>query len=344
MGTITLSPARDFAISFWFTGMPYPALNQKHVLLQLSTDNGESFMRFEQSGRHPSGVTTFLTIDNQLALHAPSRNVFADSIFSAATSAVVVGEWNHFLLNVKTSEKTARICLKSKCFTMEDGMQAPDGNTYNVAGVGANTLVLSSHINGEVNVYCPRDVSGDYACYEGQLDEIRVYRRALSDIDMTTLSTPELSGFSETRRIADWQKPAYIPWNGENLVLQHRILNVPGRYIFLKSPVCDQARSACNTQHTIPIVQAYVDWQKWHFATSSTWSWSGDRVPDISTQEPWVGGLGLCFQYDTGLFSHRQFLGLAPFAIGMDLQNVKSVSGFVFTYVGNSSQIGSVRI
>jgi len=57
-----------------------------------------------------------------------------------------------------------------------------------------------------------------------------------------------------------------------------------------------------------------------------------------------MGNTGLCFQYETGFFSHREFRGLAPFSVQMDLQNVKPVSGFVFTHVANSSFFGRVCV
>jgi len=57
-----------------------------------------------------------------------------------------------------------------------------------------------------------------------------------------------------------------------------------------------------------------------------------------------MGSTGFCFQYETGFFSHREFRGLAPFSVQMDLQNVKPVSRFVFTHVANLSFSGRVRV
>jgi len=87
---------------------------------------------------------------------------------------------------------------------MQNSKQATDGHTYSVSGVGANALVLSSHINGGVNSYCPRVLSGAYSCYKGQLDEICVYRRALSAADKTALLIPESSTLSQSRYIPNW--------------------------------------------------------------------------------------------------------------------------------------------
>ena len=286
MGALTLPPASNFAFSFWFIGMPYPSNEEKHVLLEMSTADGTSFVRFEQSGHNPTKVTTFLTIDSQPALNATSLSAFADSITSAAGARVIVGGWNHYLLSVRSGDKSAEICLNGQCLALQNSKQATDGHTYNVSGVGANALVLSSHVNGRVNSFCPHMLSSAYSCYTGQLDEIRVYRRALSAAEKDALSMTSSPMACQSRHIPEWQIPSYIPWTGEDLVLQHRIPNIEARYVFIKFPVCDQARSACNTQHKIPIVQAYVNRQQWHFATSSSWSWSGDDVPDISAQQP----------------------------------------------------------
>ena len=142
MGASTLPPASNFAISFWFMGMPHPSAQQKHVLLEMSIDNGASFVRFKQNGHNPTRVTTFLTIDGQAALRATSRSVFADSITSVTSAVVIVGRWNHSLLNVLSDDKSAEICLNGQCFAMQNPKHATDG----CIGCGSKcTRVVVSH-------------------------------------------------------------------------------------------------------------------------------------------------------------------------------------------------------
>jgi len=65
-------------------------------------------MRFEQNWLHPSGITSFLTIDGQLTLHASTRASPGKLIYSAANATVLAGKWNHSLvgMNMSTSECT----------------------------------------------------------------------------------------------------------------------------------------------------------------------------------------------------------------------------------------------
>ena len=353
LGAVTLKPGSDLAVSFWFIGMAHPLGQKKYVIFEMSTDNGASFLRFEQNWHRPSVVTAFLTVNNQPGLWATSRDSLADLIYSPSAATVAVGAWNHCLLSVSTASQTAKMCLNGACLVMQDNQQADDGDTYSVRGlVNLDSLVLSSHMNRGVTLFCPSVATLSYTCYEGQLDEFRLYQRMLPDDEIILLSTAQTSAAGDAAAAADtpaqnipaWQKPAYIPWLGRNIFIQLDIPSVLGRYIFIKFPMCNVGGEQCNLRHEIPIAQVEVNRQRWHFDTDSTWSWSGDQVPGALSQEPWFGGEGLCFLYDVGLFSHRKFRGLAPFSVEMDLKTIRPVSGFVFSYVSASSRFGSVRV
>jgi len=356
LGAVTLAPSSDFAVSFWFVGMVHPIGQKKHVILEMSTNDGTSFFRFEQNWHQPSAVTAFLTINNVPALSAISRDSLRDLIYSPSSATVAVGEWNHFLLSVCTASKTAKICLNGICLTMQDSVQADDANTYTVLGLGNfyGSLVLSSHMNKGVTSYCPRVATVSYACYEGQLDEILIYKRMLSDdeiIILSTAQTPAAAAADATatagtlsKNVAAFMKPTYIPWLGQNMFLQRDIPSILGRYIFIKFAACNATGDDCNTRHDIAIAHVKVNRQRWHFETGSTWSWSGDQNPGMLSQEPWFGGEGLCFLHDVGVFTHRNFRGLAPFSVEMDLESIRPVSGFVFSHVSASPRFGSVRV
>jgi len=344
VGAINLAGNSDFAVSLWFVGMAHPSAERKHVVFQVSSESGASFFRVEQNWHYPAGITAVLTVQNSLALHATTRTSLGDLMYSPAGAVVVVGAWNHYVLSVNSTDKTAHICLNSQCVMIQDGVQAADGDTYSVAGMGPDDLTLRSHTNHGSTPYCPKEAGPVYACYEGQLDEIRVYQRALQTEDIQKLSALRASGMSGAHTDDTWQKQARIPWLGDNLVLQHTIPHLTARYILVKFPVCDRAKAACNTRHTIPLALVEIDRQKWYFDDTSAWSWSGDRMPDTSSQQPWSGGEGLCFEHDTALFSHRELLGRQPLFVQMDLQNIKALSGLVFTHVAGSPRFGLVRV
>jgi len=209
------------------------------------------------------------------------------------------------------------MCLNAQCLLVQDGLQATDGNTYRVRGVhmplrAPTPLVLSSHINGGVEENrCPRVPSTTFVYYEGQMDEIRFYQRAMPDDTIQYLSQVPPSELSlSSVHMAIWQAPeaAYIPWTGTNLVLQLDVSGARGRYIFFRLP-----------------------------------SWSGDSMPDTLTQEPWLGGAGLCFKHHAALFSQREAKGLLPFSLEMDLKTVKALSGLVFA-PPHSAHFGVVRV
>ena len=351
LGSITLQPESDLSISFWFLGMPHPTGEQRHVLLESSTPDATSSIRFEQNYRHPDGLTIILMMEGVSALQATNQPMLGHHISSSPGAAVSVGQWNHALLVINTGENRTNFCLNAQCLLMQDGVQATDGNTYSVRGIHTSIpLVLSSHIIGAGDVdgnLCPRVPSATFVCYEGQMDEIRFYQRALTDDTMQHLShvpPPELS--LSSAHMVIWQAPvaAYIPWTGTNLVLQLDVSGARGRYIFIRLPVCSRALTGCNTLHTISIAHLHVDRQKWHFDAASAWSWSGDSMPDTLTQEPWLGGAGLCFKHHTALFSHREAMGLPRFSLEMDLKTVKALSGLVFAPVPHSAHFGMVRV
>jgi len=344
MGTVELQAQSDFAISFWFVGMTHPSPGRKHVILEMASDNRQSFLRVEQNWHNPSVVTTVLTVQNNLALEASSRSSLGDLIYTPASVLVVVGGWNHYTLSVKTNTGSAYVCLNSECNILANGEQAADGDTYSVRGMGAQKLVLRSHMNDGAIAFCPEQAGATYACYQGQLDEVRVYRRAMSIDEIQQLSTPRASAVQGGLIDESWQKRAYIPWLNDNFFLQHAIAHVKARYILLKFPACDVEKIACNTRHRIPLASLDIDRQKWHFDNNSAWSWSGDSIPDTFSQEPWFGGKGLCFQHDMALFAHRAHEGSMPLFVEMDLQNIKALSGLVFAHVPGSSGLGLVRV
>jgi len=346
MGFVHLAAQSDLTISLWFVGMIHPSPGRKHVIFEMSSEDGASFVRVEQNWHRPAAITTVLTVQESLALYATNRDALTDLMYTPASAPVVVGEWNHYTLSVNTNQKTAFICLNSECMMLSNGVQANDGDTYNVRGMGTEKLVLRSRMNDGAIAYCPRTATPQYsyACYQGQLDEIRVYRRAMTIDEIQKLSIPRASVLSDAIEDEIWQKYAHIEWFGENLVIQQAIPHVKARYVLLKFPVCDYEKLSCNTHHRIPIAQIEIDRQRWHFDHNSTWSWSGDTIPSTSSQEPWLGGKGLCFQHDVSLFSHREFLENLPLFVEMDFSNIKPLSGFVFTYVPGSTKFGQVRV
>jgi len=203
--------------------------------------------------------------------------------------------------------------------------------------------------------YCQYPYYSTYDCYRGQIDELRIYQRQLTASETQEISTKQNTGIHHgtlQRRVAAELSPVYIPWLGpkNQVVLQHKIPNIMGRYVFIKFPACDADLAKCNSQHAISILRAHVDRQKWSFNRSHTdqglsaWSWTGDLLPDLAHQQPWSTSKGLCFRHDTMLLSHRKFLGMADFSVEMDLKKITAVTGLVFTYVPDSPLFGKVRV
>jgi len=163
MGTIELPGDSGFAVSLWFVGMAHPSAERKHVVFEMSSISGASFFRVEQNWHYPAGITAVLTVQNSMALHATSRTSLGDLMYSPASVDVVAGAWNHYVLSINSTDKTVRICLNAACSMMQDGIEAADGDTYSVRGIGAEAMTLRSRTNHGATPHCPREAGPVYA-------------------------------------------------------------------------------------------------------------------------------------------------------------------------------------